>query len=118
MTSTVYHGRKAIDQTNLKKKYLHSTLSTVKTCVAPVAVANSTISPEKDSYDYGESVTYTCETGYQNTGGQLNRQCTDTDTWSGAAPVCTSKFYSMHILYQLIIRRDYFPSLNDIMKIS
>ena len=67
--------------------------STVKTC-APVSVANSAVTPVKSTYNYDDSVTYTCNVGYENTGGPLSRTCTDTNTWSGSVPVCTtSKFY-------------------------
>ena len=60
-------------------------------------VENSGVNPVKSQYNYGDSVTYTCNTGYQNTGGPLNRICTDTNTWSGAVPVCTGKLTLQYI---------------------
>ena len=40
---------------------------------------------------YNTIVTYTCETGYEITGGYLNRTCKANGTWSGDAPVCSSQ---------------------------
>ena len=71
---------------------MHSKYSTVKTCEPPAAVDHSTLSPEKTSYNYGDTITYTCVEGYEKTsGGSLVRTCADTDTWSETAPVCDKK---------------------------
>ena len=72
--------------------------STVKTCTPPATVDYSTMSQQKNSYDYGESITYTCTKGYENTGGLLTRLCTNTNTWSGEVPVCTSKLDLLSVL--------------------
>ena len=40
---------------------------------------------------YNAIVTYTCETGYEHTGGDLNRTCKADGSWSGDALVCSSK---------------------------
>ena len=50
-----------------------------------------TYTPEETSYNYGDTIMYTCVEGYEKTiGGPLVRNCTDTNTWSGAAPICES----------------------------
>ena len=47
--------------------------------------------PEKSTYDYNENVTYTCDTGFEHTAGNLTRTCTAIDNWSGNEPTCTSR---------------------------
>ena len=81
---------------------MHSKYSTVKTCQPPAAVDHSTLSPEETSYNYGDTITYTCVEGYEKTtGGPLVQNCTDTNTWSDAAPVCESKSLSTSKLHPL-----------------
>ena len=65
----------------------------VVTCAAPGSVANSSMAPEHDSYNYSMAITYACTTGYERMSGDLIRTCEASGTWSGAAPVCTSRFH-------------------------
>ena len=75
---------------------------TVKNCTPPATVANSTLVPVENSYNYGDTITYTCAEGYQNnTGGPLVRNCTDTDTWSGTPPICGGMVKSLCLIYQI-----------------
>ncbi|WAQ96223.1 CSMD3-like protein [Mya arenaria] len=62
---------------------------TVITCV-PASVPNSSKSPDQPTYDYATSVTYSCTTGYEHTGGDLTRTCQADTTWSGTTPTCSS----------------------------
>ena len=59
------------------------------TCVPP-AVANATITSSSPYYQ-NDSVTYSCNSGYKHTGGDLSRTCTAINTLSGTEPVCLSK---------------------------
>ena len=58
-------------------------------CSDPGAVPFST--KNGTTYEFEDTVTYMCNTGYHHTGGDLNRECLASDTWSGTAPVCTSE---------------------------
>lgn len=66
-------------------------LFTVKTCPA-LTVAHSTRIPASEPYNYNTQITYTCENGYESTGGSLQRTCLSSGSWSGDDPVCTGKF--------------------------
>ena len=57
------------------------------TCSA-VDIANAERSPDKDSYDFNDDVTYTCAAGYKpdNT-ANMTRTCSDSG-WSGSQPAC------------------------------
>lgn len=63
------------------------------TCAVPATVAHSLLAPVADPYLYNTTVTYTCNIGYENTGGSLSRTCEANGAFSGTAPVCSSKFY-------------------------
>ncbi|WAQ96222.1 CSMD3-like protein [Mya arenaria] len=60
----------------------------ILTCV-PASVPNSSKSPDQATYDYATSVTYSCTTGYEHTGGDLTRTCQADTTWSGTTPACS-----------------------------
>ena len=62
----------------------------VVTCAAPSNVSHANTIPDQAMYDYLANITYTCNTGYEHSSGDLNRTCTAIDTWSGTAPACTS----------------------------
>ena len=62
----------------------------VVTCI-PDVVADSTKSPELAEHDYNTAVTYTCNTGYELTSGDLTRTCHADGSWTGTTPVCSSK---------------------------
>ena len=64
-------------------------LFSVDTCTVP-GVPNSDLSSQF-TIDYDTAVTYTCNTGYSNTGGQLTRTCLAGGSLTGDPPVCTSK---------------------------
>ena len=44
-------------------------------------------------YGYYDNVTYTCDSGYEHTAGNLTRSCMAINTWSGTTPECTSMFH-------------------------
>ena len=63
----------------------------VKTCAAPASVPFSSRLPNQATYEYSTSISYTCDTGYSHTSGDLLRTCQANTTWSGTEPVCMSK---------------------------
>ena len=74
----------------------------VVTCAAPAVVLDSSKSPNQTSYDYNTDITYTCDTGYEHTSGDLTRTCTASSAWSGTALVCSSRFLArIHVIVQL-----------------
>ena len=71
-----------------------------------MGVDNSNVNPSKSTYNHGDSVTYTCTPGYQNTGGALNRQCVDTNTWlPTTVPVCTGKLSICSFGFPIFVSR-------------
>ena len=40
----------------------------------------------------GRQITYTCDTGYRHTAGDLVRNCSTNGTWDGTAPTCQSTY--------------------------
>ncbi|XP_053393015.1 uncharacterized protein LOC123564401 isoform X2 [Mercenaria mercenaria] len=62
---------------------------TIVECAAPPPVSESSLSPNKNIYVYLDTLTYTCDTGYELTSGNDVRTCTETEEWSGSAPNCT-----------------------------
>ena len=60
------------------------------TCEA-INVTKASKQPDKTSYSYDEEITYSCETGYEHTAGDLTRTCAAINKWSGALPVCKSR---------------------------
>ncbi|CAG2236294.1 CSMD [Mytilus edulis] len=57
------------------------------TCQNTWPVAFSTISTTGNKYQ--DTLTYTCNTGYELTSGNLVRTCMENKNWSGNQPVCT-----------------------------
>ncbi|XP_063413316.1 CUB and sushi domain-containing protein 3-like [Mytilus trossulus] len=57
------------------------------TCQNTWLVAFSTVSTTGNQYQ--DTVTYTCNTGYELTSGNLVRTCMENKNWSGNQPVCT-----------------------------
>ena len=63
----------------------------VNTCsVQAAAYANK--SPNSSTIDYSTNITYTCQTGYSHTAGNLTRNCNADGSLTGSLPVCSSKF--------------------------
>jgi len=66
-------------------------LRKVITCGAPPSTSFGTYGPVQGSYNYADTVTYVCDTGYEHSGvGTLTRACGAGFTWDGSTPVCTS----------------------------
>ncbi|XP_076071542.1 CUB and sushi domain-containing protein 1-like [Mytilus galloprovincialis] len=61
---------------------------TIVTCPNPPDVAFATISSQTGS-NYNDSITYTCDIGYESTDGTLDRKCNENKLWDGTPPVCT-----------------------------
>ncbi len=40
-----------------------------------------------------DMVTYTCQSGYAQTAGNLNRTCQEDGQWDGSKPICKSKSF-------------------------
>jgi len=65
---------------------------TVVECDALPAVQYTEITNAIPSvYVYTNLTIYDCVLGYELTGGNFTRQCTETSEWSGVQPNCTSK---------------------------
>ena len=57
---------------------------------------NVNIRNNKQSYDFNDKVTMSCNTGF--IGKTVTARCKDVDTWSENTPTCTSKFSSFDII--------------------
>ena len=45
---------------------------------------------------YLETAMYTCNTGYEQTGGNLTRTCQDDGNWDGTEIICTIKGMTLY----------------------
>ena len=66
-------------------------LISVVTCSPPPESPHSTYSPGILVYNYSDSVTFTCDLGYNHSSGDLVRSCNEHAQWTGDTPVCSSK---------------------------
>nr|XP_018670177.1 sushi, von Willebrand factor type A, EGF and pentraxin domain-containing protein 1 isoform X2 [Ciona intestinalis] len=57
-----------------------------KTCNSLV-IADGTVSPRRETYNYGSSISFTCSHGYRISHSRSLR-CVDTNRWSSAPPTC------------------------------
>ena len=61
--------------------------------IAPVSCLNlETVAysiKQQTGSSYKDTVTYTCNTGYELTSGDLQRTCQSNKQWSGNRPVCS-----------------------------
>ena len=71
---------------------------TVVTCDRPNTVLSS-LSPDQSEYDYNTIVTYSCDLGYNRTGGDETRTCDHTAHWTGTEANCTCKIFSTVVLF-------------------
>ncbi len=60
----------------------------VVTCGDPGDILHGTKSG--NSFVYKETVTYTCDLGYQHSGGDLSRTCMENGSFNGTSPICSS----------------------------
>lgn len=67
--------------------YLCFDLSAQIVCIVPITVKFAT-GPTDGTYDYMETITYSCISGYEVQSGNLERTCRDDGTWCGIPPVC------------------------------
>lgn len=67
------------------------------TCPSPV-VPNTQVIHLNDSV--GGSVTLSCVAGFDHVGGNLERTCLDTGTWSGVSPICTGTMLFKEYTYK------------------
>ncbi|VDH92376.1 Hypothetical predicted protein, partial [Mytilus galloprovincialis] len=58
----------------------------VSECPYPETVGNSTF--KVTGLRYGDSIVYTCNSGYSHGGGNLTRVCSQKSQWSGIVPAC------------------------------
>ena len=56
---------------------------------------NSTFSPDSPTtlHQFGDVLTYTCNTGYNHSMGDLVRTCQNDGEWTGVLPACPSKAF-------------------------
>ena len=66
----------------------------VVTCAPPTKVDNGSFSPDKESYNYGEVVEYSCQTGFK-VSEPKSISCSDDGTFKPATPTCTRKCYNL-----------------------
>ena len=66
---------------------------TVKSCGDPGDIQHAT---KAGHYNYQDTVTYSCITGYERTSGDGARTCQEDKTWSGLEAVCTSESPNRH----------------------
>ena len=72
------------------KFVLYMSRVSVVTCAEEVVSYSSKL-PDQSTYDFNTTVVYTCEPGYEHSSGNLSITCMDSGSWSGPAPVCTSR---------------------------
>jgi len=64
---------------------------------------NANVTNIKQSYNFNEEVTMSCNYGFS--GNNVTARCTDVNTWSANSPTCTSKiFHSKHAKVELTFR--------------
>ena len=68
---------------------------TVVECDIPPPVNASSLNPNKNVYVYLDTLTYTCDLGYNLTSGNDVRTCTETGEWNGTAPNCTCVYIKL-----------------------
>ena len=94
---------------NIAYQYLTILFTVIHCMVPPVsnATPNSSSTIVKNT-----DVTYTCQTGYSHTNGDLTRTCQADSSLTGSLPVCTSKlkYSSEKHLYFVVILRGYLGS--------
>ena len=56
-------------------------------CPTLATVAHS--SKQQTGISYTDTVTYTCNSGYERISGSSQRTCQSDKTWSGSQPVCS-----------------------------
>ena len=61
----------------------------VVTCVAPASVSDCSVDSNQATYNYSDTIVYTCDVGFEKTSGDLTRACQADSSWSGSPPVCT-----------------------------
>ena len=77
-------------------------------CVPPPLPANSHVTNTiPATYVYQDTVTYDCDVGYELSGGDTIRTCTETSYWNNVEPNCTSKYSKrlhglLHLTYVLM----------------
>lgn len=57
---------------------------------------NANVRNDKQSYDFHEEVTMSCDDGYS--GRTVTARCTDVNTWSATSSYCTRKFFRSILL--------------------
>ena len=60
-------------------------------CDPPDPVTYASWTPINSPYVYQDTLTYTCNLGYERTSGDATRTCNETGRWTNMAPNCTSK---------------------------
>lgn len=58
------------------------------TCTPPVINDHSTFLPQKQTYEFMDSVKYDCQEGYKLRGDET-MYCVGMNSWNGSAPLCT-----------------------------
>ena len=60
-----------------------------QSCGSPNSNSNSSVASNTNVYE--DVATYTCDSGYEQSGGNLTRVCAADGSWNGSALECQSK---------------------------
>ena len=64
-------------------------------CGEPCPIVNAERT-DNGTTEFGDVITYRCLSGYEHTGGNLTRTCTENRTYTGNPPVCTGEGMGTH----------------------
>ena len=53
---------------------------------------------ENNTYNYNDTITYSCIEGYRLIGGDYTRKCQMDKTWTGSSPICLSWYYILECI--------------------
>ena len=63
----------------------------VVTCPVLVSPPNADVQ-HPQGVEYQSTATYTCDSGYERSSGDLQRDCSADGTWTGNEPVCVGEY--------------------------
>ncbi len=69
--------------------YLYFVLA-ASTCTLPTIQSNMEAAPVKSTYNYDDTVTYSCKSGFVISGDKTTYKCGESD-WIGPLPVCNGE---------------------------
>ena len=73
----------------------------VVTCSQPTVPIYTSMSPVQTEYIYLSVLTYTCDLGYNRTGGDATRTCDENAQWTGTEANCTCEYAKLNLSGQM-----------------